>query len=95
MDPIDYSGVLGQIAAALLRIADAHERLVEIHADVLLEHKSSNVHLASIAESNYGQWMCCTNGSERSEALLDVVMNHPEASPQEKFAMRDAVLKGG
>lgn len=94
MDPVDYSGVLGDIAVALGRIADAHERLAGVHAEVLAEHKLSNVHLASIAESNHGQWMCCTNGSERSEALLEVVMNHPEASPQEKFAMRDAVLKG-
>jgi hypothetical protein len=99
---IDYTDDLATLNGHLDRIAAALEGLLLQSVDHIaemrahtLELKMHTTHLQGIEESNQGQWDCCKNGSERSEALIDAVMNNPDASPPEKLAIRDEILRGG
>lgn len=74
----------------------AHHVLIATATEGLLEQETAQTPLVErIAVSNEGQWDCCRYGSERSEALLDVTMNHPDAPPQEKWERYEDLITGG
>ena len=47
----------------------------------------------AVAEEAIAQ--CCKGGAERSEAMMDVTLNNPEATPQERWGLYDEMISGG
>ena len=93
-------GVFTDIAsAAMLTAVSRHvlaiESIAETLASVLVEQKKQTTYLERIAVSNERQWECCRNSAERTEALLQISLTHPDATPQERYAMYESILTGG
>lgn len=80
---------------ALQRHVVAIERLAQTIDHIHLEQKTQTALIERIAISNEGQWDCCRHSAERTEALLEITMKNPEATPQERYALYESYLSGG